>query len=74
MAMATVKAPMSREEYEDKQTSFIQKIEERCSHRNFRDGKQIFSNLVEPMQAWEELGHETQLQWEKSNRDWKKNT
>ena len=22
------------------------------------------------MQAWDELGHETQLQWEKSNRDY----
>ena len=70
MAIATVKAPMTRDEYEDKQMSFIQKIEERCSHRNFRDGKQVFSNLVEPMQAWKELGHETQLQWEKSNRDY----
>ena len=70
MAMATVKAPMSREEYEDKQIQFTQYIEDRCSYSKFRDGGFIFSNLAIPMQAWDELDHETQLQWGKSNRDY----
>ena len=70
MAMATVKAPMSREEYEAKQIQFTQYIEDRCSYSKFRDGGFIFSNLAIPMQAWDELDHETQLQWGKSNRDY----
>ena len=70
MANATVKPPMSREDFDEKQGRLIRLIEERCCYSNFREGKQIFSNLVEPMQAWDELGHETQLAWEKSLRDY----